>query len=124
MMIAVTLWLLVVGVLAVLWSRSIGIARAFVAGLCRAGWTLPLIVSLFPETVTKRIPGTVALQPVHILVDDSDSMGLPDPAGGTARARVTDLLRRVDDVCIQFGCMPKVTNLSEIAADTKKGFSP
>jgi hypothetical protein len=118
------IWIICIVAITYFWMRNLGVARALIAGICRAGWTVPIILSLFPETVTKRIPGTVALQPVHILVDDSDSMGQRDVRQGTAKAQVKDLLRRIDDVCLQFGCMPKVTPLSELAGDTKKGFTP
>jgi hypothetical protein len=120
----VLLWIVFISLISWYWTRDIGLTRSLGAGLCRAGWTLPIILSLYPETVTKRIPGTVALQPVHILVDDSDSMASKDPSGGSSSAAVKSLLKRVDDVCLQFGCLPKITLLSESASETKNGFSP
>ncbi len=118
------IWLFCVVMITYFWMRNLGFIRGLAAGLCRLVWTAPIILSLFPETVTKRIPGTVALQPVHILVDDSESMAQPDPPRGTAKDQVKDLLKRIDEVCLQFGCMPKVTQLSELASDTKNGFTP
>ena len=124
MIVVALIWVIGVIGLTFYWSREIGVARAFMAGICRAAWTLPLILSLFPETVTRRIPGTVALQPVHILVDDSDSVKLPDYNGSSSRSAIKEILKRIDDVCIQFGCMPKVSMLSDLAGETKKGFTP
>ena len=121
---AVTLWIFFSIALVFYWSRESGWPRAVLAVVCRILWTLPLILSLFPETVTKRIPGAVALQPVHVLVDDSDSMNLSDSRGVKPRGQVQDLLKRLDDVCIEFGCLPKVTRLSELAPDVKRGYSP
>jgi len=124
MIIFLVLWIAIIVILGVYWSRELGPIRGALAALFRAGWTLPVILSLAPQTVTKRIPGSVASQPIHVLVDDSDSMSLPDAQGSTARSQASDLLKRVDDVCLQFGCVPKITKLSDLASDTKKGFTP
>ncbi len=118
------IWLCCIVGITYFWMRNLGIVRGLGAGLCRLGWTIPIILSLFPETVTKRIPGTVALQPIHVLVDDSDSMSQSETNQGSPKGQAKDLLKRIDDVCLQFGCMPKVTHLSELAKDTKKGFTP
>ena len=124
MIILLVIWVAIIVILGVYWSRELGPIRGALAALIRAGWTLPIILSLAPQTVTKRIPGSVASQPIHVLVDDSDSMALPDAQGSTARSQASDLLKRVDDVCLQFGCVPKITKLSDLASDTKKGFTP
>jgi len=124
MIILLVIWMAIIVILGVYWSRELGPIRGALAALIRAGWTLPIILSLAPQTVTKRIPGSVTSQPIHVLVDDSDSMALPDAQGSTARSQASDLLKRVDDVCLQFGCVPKITKLSDLASDTKKGFTP
>lgn len=124
MIVVVIIWMSFITLLSWWWSKDIGIIRGGSAGIFRAGWTLPLLLSIFPETLTKRIPGTVALQPVHILVDDSESMSSPDPMGGTSSSSVKTTLKRIDDICLQFGCLPKVTFLSETGEETKRGFSP
>jgi len=120
----VGIWLAAIILLAFYWARDIGFPRAAVAALLRASWTLPVLLSLFPVSVTSRVPGTVAMQPIHILLDDSSSMNGDDFLGGSSSRQAADLLKRIDDVCQQFGCLPKVTKLSELAPDTKRGFSP
>ena len=124
MMAFVLLWIAIIFLLTLFWSREVGVIRGLSAGLLRAGWTLPLILSLFPWAVTKRIPGSVAMQPIHILVDDSDSMSNEDALGESSSKQLENLLRRVDAVCAQSGCVTKVTKLSEIADDTRFGYTP
>lgn len=124
MMAVVFIWFAIVILLTVYWSREVGIFRGVVAGLLRAGWTMPIILSLFPWTVTKRIPGSMAMQPIHVLVDDSESMSNDDAMGASSRQQVENVLRRVEDVCGQFGCVTKITRLSEIADDTRFGYTP
>lgn len=123
-MFIVGLWLVLIFMLGLLWSRDIGYVRGFLAAGFRAAWTLPILCSLFPLTVTRRIPGAVATQPIHILVDDSESMAQDDIVDDTAEKQVSNLLKRIKDACGQFGCLPKVTKLSAIAPDTLRGFTP
>lgn len=118
------LWLALILILGLLWSRDIGYVRGFLAAGFRAAWTLPILCSLLPLTVTRRIPGAVATQPIHILVDDSESMAQDDIVDGTAEKQVSNLLKRINDACGQFGCLPKLTKLSDIAPDTLRGFTP
>jgi hypothetical protein len=122
--VVIAIWLVLIVSLALLWAREIGYYRAFVAAGFRAAWTLPIVLSLFPLTVTRRIPGAVATQPIHILVDDSDSMDQEDAVDETASKQVSNLLKRIEDVCSQFGCLPKITKLSDMAPDTHRGFTP
>jgi hypothetical protein len=110
--------------LAFFWSREMGYYRACLAAGFRAAWTLPILLSLFPLTVTQRIPGAVATQPIHILVDDSDSMAQDDAVEATGSKQAANLLKRIEEVCGQFGCLPKVTKLSDMASDTLRGFTP
>ena len=124
MIFAIIGWGIVCAGLGWLWFRDMGLVRAVGAAICRFCWTLPIVLSLFPETVTKRIPGTVALQPVHILVDDSESMKSPDPTGGSSSGAAKSLLKRIDDACLQFGCLPRVTLLSDLGSETSNGFTP
>jgi hypothetical protein len=123
-LVAILFWLLASCVLIYAWSFEAGWLRAILAGLCRLGWTLPLMLSLFPETVTKRIPGSIALQPIHLLVDDSASMAVPDARGLKPLMLVNDTLKRIDASCLQFGCLPRITKLSDLAQEVKQGYSP
>jgi hypothetical protein len=124
MMLALGFWILMIALLAYFWGRKIGIMRGIAAALLRAGWTLPIMLSLFPVTISRRIPGAMALQPIHILLDDSESMSRDDAMGASSKRQAQDLLNRVSDVCRQFGCLPRVTKLSDLSADTKFGYTP
>ena len=123
-MVIIAIWLVLIVSLALFWSRELGYYRACLAAGFRAAWTLPILLSLFPLTVTRRIPGAVATQPIHILVDDSDSMAQDDAVEETGSKQASNLLKRIEEVCGQFGCLPKVTKLSDMASDTLRGFTP
>ena len=56
------------------WVAIYGTLRGSLAVLCRAAWLAPLFISFFPETQTEQLPRSLALQPVHVLLDDSRSM--------------------------------------------------
>jgi hypothetical protein len=87
------------------------------------GWLLPLFLSFFPETKTEQLPRTMALTPLHVLVDDSDSMR--SRGGGPAPLATADeLTRTLDEQCARYGCIPKVTRLSEQDNDVGQGYTP
>lgn len=115
--------LILCAVLGYYWSVSIGAARGFAAAACRFLWVLPLILSFNPETITESIPNTMVQQPIHVLVDDSLSMR-GGKQNGALDSSVRELLADVDHSCLTYGCLPKITRLSELDPMTKKGFSP
>ncbi len=111
--------------LALSWVLSMGFVRGSLAALCRIGWLLPLFVSFFPETQTEQLPRTLTLKPVHVLLDDSESMKGDDAkesSGSILAAK--EMLKKVEDECVRLGCIPKVTRLSEQDEDVKLGFTP
>ena len=116
--------------LAFAWSRDIGPLRGISAAAARFGWTIPVLLALFPETATEDLPRTVTLRPLHILVDDSDSMKVPDRDGGTFAKSATPLgmaeavIAAVSNVCPKFGCDPKIQRLSEQDKETSQGLTP
>ncbi len=103
--------------LVVVWSLELGVLRGVAAGLCRLGWTLPIFLSFFPETVNEQLPRSMSLTPVHALIDDSDSMA----SGAAAATAVRQALERD---CARLGCLPKVTLLSEQDDDVRQGYTP
>ena len=115
----VSIVLLLCGVLAVFWHRSLGITRAFMAAACRAGWVIPLILSLVPEILNEQLPRSLALQTINVLVDDSDSMRDKDFDGSGIKGKVHDFLKTLDHQCLQYGCMPRVAKLSEMHDDLR-----
>ncbi len=119
--------------LSIAWIMQLGLVRGALASLCRVGWTIPIFLSFFPETVTEQLPRTMTLQPVHVLIDDSESMRGQafDPAvrrdGSVAGSpfRTADALRKtINDGCLRFGCLPKFTLLSEQDEDVRQGYTP
>lgn len=104
--------------LLVSWVTQIGFVRGALAALCRVGWTVPIFLSFFPETVSEQLPRTLTLEPVHVLIDDSDSMK------GSPSATAARLKKSINDGCLRFGCLPKFTLLSEQDDDAKQGYTP
>ena len=110
---------LVMLALLVVWVRQYGFVRGIGAIVCRGIWVLPVVLAFFPETKFENLPRTIAVKPVHIFIDDSDSM--------KNDGRLDDVMESVtfiNDECLKLGCVAKITRLSEIAGDTLKGFSP
>ncbi len=105
------------------WSTSLGVIKGFAAATCRFLWVLPLILSFNPETITESVPNTLAQQPIHVLVDDSVSMR-GGRQNGALNAQLQEILSDVDHACLNYGCLPKITKLSELDAAAKKGFTP
>ena len=99
------------------WMLTIGALRGTLAAACRGLWVLPLFLSFFPETMTHELPRALALKPLHVLVDDSESMLVRE-------TEVQSLLSLIERQCTRLGCLPKVTRLSEIDPDTKQGYTP
>lgn len=99
------------------WMLSMGALRGTLAAVCRGLWILPLFLSFFPETMTHELPRALALQPIHVLVDDSASMLRTE-------SQVQELISTLESECSRLGCLPKITRLSEIDSDTKQGYTP
>ena len=105
--------------LLVVWVRQYGFVRGIGAILCRGIWILPVILAFFPETKFENLPRTIAVKPIHIFIDDSDSM-----KNDGRLDEVMESVSFINDECLKLGCVAKITRLSEIAGDTLKGFSP
>ncbi len=124
--------LAVLGIAAVLalwaaWSLTYGVTRGTLAALCRVGWLMPLVLCFFPESTSSPLPRSMTLKPLHVLIDDSQSMQ-PNPDGddaGTAPLTIADDLQAaIDEECQRYGCMPKITRLSEQDRDVAQGYTP
>jgi hypothetical protein len=105
------------------WIVSIGAVRGTLAILCRVGWLIPLFLAFMPETLTKEVPRSMALRPLHILVDDSVSMKT-EFDGERASVKTNDLLEDINKLCRSNGCLPRVTLLSSQDKKTSEGFTP
>lgn len=122
-----------IGLLGLTWILQLGFLRGSLAALCRVGWTIPIFLSFFPETVTEQLPRTLALDPVHVLIDDSESMrgqafeaaARRDGSVAGSPYRTAEALKKtISDGCLRFGCLPKFTLLSEQDEDVRQGFTP
>ena len=106
----------VVALLGIRWYQQIGWQRAGIASICRLLWLVPLITTLFPQTVTTLQPDTFQQHAIHLLIDDSHSM-----AG--APLRIAKQVRHyLQERC--HTCKVRISYLSKINPLTAKGYTP
>jgi hypothetical protein len=126
-------WLLLAAVglgflITVFWTMEIGFTRGLMAGSFRLLWLLPIFLAFFPRTQTEELPRSMTLRTLHVLSDDSESMGFAngnknlDPESPAARSNAA--LATLNAECERLGCQPKVTLLSQEDQLTTKGFTP
>ena len=96
-----------------------GVRRGSLAVILRFTWLVPLVFMFFPEVLTVEIPTAVSVKPIHVLVDDSNSM---KENGWLTRSE--DLLKQAQEECRRSGCTLKTTYLSKRSSLTNDGFSP
>ncbi|NRA45464.1 MAG: hypothetical protein HRU09_10970 [Oligoflexales bacterium] len=120
---ALSLILFVSILLALLWSRQLGVIRACLSASCRFAWVFPILFALFPKTTTEELPRSISSQQIHVLLDDSDSMqkwsGLQSPL-----TKAMENIKDLEQECARLGCELKVHKLSEINPLTKEGYTP
>lgn len=101
------------------WIILYGFARATAAALLRLAWLTPLVLVLVPEVSSVEIPSVLSVQPIHVLMDDSESM---KSFGWYEQAQEgLDYLR---DECRRLGCSLEVLQLSQLSDEVKQGYSP
>ena len=114
-----TIGVIVLLILLILWVGQYGIIRGPLAILCRVAWIFPIILCFFPDVRVEDLPRTLALKPIHILVDDSLSMQ------SSEFSKVVEKdIEAIRAECLRLGCMVKVTQLSELAKRTHFGYTP
>ena len=90
-------------ILALLWSKQLGVLRACLSASCRVIWVFPILLALFPQTTTEELPRSISSQQIHILIDDSDSMqkwsGLQSPF-----SKAMDHVKSIEQECVRLGC--------------------
>ena len=110
-------------ILALLWSKQLGVLRACLSASCRVIWVFPILLALFPKTTTEELPRSISSQQIHILIDDSDSMqkwsGLQSPF-----SKAMDHVKSIEQECVRLGCQIKMYKLSDINPLTKEGYTP
>lgn len=105
------------------WFITIGWLRSTLAILCRIAWLSPIFIALFPITTTFELPRSLELKPIHILVDDSDSMK-KSVMGRSLLDQANDYVEQIKTNCNRLGCVPKVAYLSKEDRLTREGFTP
>ena len=108
-----------ISVLFIAWTLRYGWKRGVAAWLCRVAWITPLILTFFPEAKIIELPSSVSVKPIHILVDDSQSMR---ESGWLEEAR--ELVAYAKEECLRLGCRIDVKNLSDYDDRVTQGFSP
>lgn len=98
-----------------------GIVRGIIGAVFRTIWLVPVFCAFFPKSIQESLPRSVKTRPIHILVDDSESMkrvdsGIPD--------KVEKIVESLQKNCESLGCRLEMTRLSELQPATAKGFSP
>lgn len=119
-----------IAALAWLWSRQLGWFRAGLAALLRAAWLVPIICALYPLTRSQQLPQALLVRPLHVLIDDSESMSLRSQGARREAKKVVHLqraeglVRRLDQYCLQSGCVVRKVHLSDLAEQTREGYTP
>jgi len=103
------------------WLIQLGAFRGTVAVLLRAAWLVPIALSFIPQTETQQLPRSLSLRPVHVLIDDSESMRQHASKSGDDVDRA---VKKIETDCARLGCMPKFTKLSEQDDAVREGFTP
>lgn len=122
--------LLILGFIAALllwfsWGFEYGPWRGSLAFLLRILWCLPLVLAFFPQTKSEPLPRSLALKPIHVLVDDSQSM--TQQLEGEKEPLIRRSQRFLDDLnqeCARLGCQTKVVKLSELSPLVQQGYTP
>lgn len=119
------LFLLYIFIIA-LWALSYvpqwGVGKSAIVALCRGLWMLPLLLTFLPQKISEPLPHSVLKKPVHIFLDDSESMGAMRRQSPLAKS--LDLIERTEKLCQRSSCEVHLRKLSEESPMTKKGYSP
>ncbi len=101
------------------WILQYGLRRASLAVLLRATWLTPVIFVFFPEIKSVEMPSMLSVQPIHVLLDDSDSM----KSFGWDR-KSEEYVTYLRHECQRLGCSLEVTKLSALSPEVDKGYTP
>ncbi|NRA64989.1 MAG: hypothetical protein HRU19_10945 [Pseudobacteriovorax sp.] len=82
-------------------------------------WITPLILTFFPEITNVRVPSSLGVRPIQVLVDDSQSM----KASGWL-AETDAIVLAMQKECVRLGCSLDISRMSEENETVNNGFSP
>lgn len=111
--------------LAAVWIFKYGILRGVLAAIARLAWILPVFLAFFPKVTITPVSRTLSLNPINVLLDDSQSMKtLHQKSGTTFLQSAEDLLDDVRKACLKVGCEVREKRLSELHPAVAERFSP
>ncbi len=91
--------------------------RAFIIGICRLVWIIPVILCLFPVDKIIRIKTDFIKENISVLVDDSYSMV-------QSGYDYKDKIKEIESLCQLRGCSLNVDYLSRIYPYNSMGYTP
>ncbi len=114
----VVLFAVVVGAYLVARTWRYGLIRGFLGAAFRIIWISALVSVFFPKAVDIELPPEVSAVPIHVFLDDSQSMKELKSADGTTFADGAErYLERLSKLCQSYRCLPEVTRLSQLAPE-------
>jgi len=106
------------------WSGIYGPARGGLAAASRALWIAPIFLAFFPQTTSRELPRSMQMKPIHVLIDDSESMDSAGPSGDRFSDSIEGKIKELEKQCLRLGCLPKISYLSKLDSSVAKGFTP
>ncbi len=102
-----------------IWIRKYRWKRALLASSFRILWCMPILAAAFPSMRKEVISQALSLKTIHVLEDDSESMG-DQLSVGQKRSSLAFL----NEACAKLGCQLRISKLSELNEAVSKGFTP
>lgn len=101
------------------WSIKLGFVRGSLSVLCRLGWITPVFLAFFPETTAVKIPKSLSIEPIHVLIDDSQSM-----QNTSTKKQWQPVLDELEKRCERLGCAVKLSRLSDLQPAVGSEYTP
>lgn len=102
------------------WVAKYGFGIGIIAFFLRLMWISPIIIAFFPKTRFEDLPRTVALKPIHLLLDDSQSV----LENEKHKKYLDSIESKLVSYCSKLGCLVKRSLLSDLSEDTRNGYTP
>lgn len=106
------------------WAPRIGLFSSVLATLLRTAWLAPIFLAFFPQTTSEELPRSMQLKPVHVLLDDSESMGFAYADGDSPKQQSVRLIKDLEEGCARYGCALRLTRFSELDQEVRQGYTP
>ena len=106
-----------------IWNKKIGWKRAVLASALRVAWVTPLLLSLTSQKVAKELPRASEIQNLHVLIDDTESMGNKQ-SRSTNLYKATQIVEKLKAECASKSCRIKEERISNLDKRVGEGYSP